>query len=76
MNVGELRHFTDEASAHQYVKNMRYSRVYEIFPDKAPRLCKAPIAERDCKHTWQLYPIARIPGHEWCIKCNTTRPVK
>lgn len=46
LNVNDMRTFTDEDEAHQYVADIRgqygQSRVYELFPDKPPRLCKKP----------------------------------
>lgn len=46
LNIANMRHFLDEGDAHKYVADISgpwdQSRVYEIYPDKPPRLCKKP----------------------------------
>ncbi len=46
LNVNDMRHFDNEQAAHDYISSSisQYgdSRVYELFSDKPPRLCKRP----------------------------------
>ena len=46
LNVNRMRTFDDEDKAHDYVASFtsmyEESRVYELYEDKPPRLCKPP----------------------------------
>jgi hypothetical protein len=46
MNVNDMRTFETEPEAHEYIRTIvgpyGGSRVYELFSDKPPRLCKPP----------------------------------
>lgn len=45
LNVNRMRTFDNEDDAHGYVATFgqyEESRVYELFVDKPPRLCKKP----------------------------------
>ncbi len=45
--------------------------------DKRCKGCKhgMHVLKDECTHQWKLYPVAKIEGTEWCVRCGESRPL-